>query len=202
MTVSMRHEQVSTALTAPNASVRLRAALAAGTEPAARYPALLVQRCAIERDFFVRDMLTWALVRQDVEATLPLLLREVRGRGSQAKSQALHTMSKIGDPRGWSAVTPELLDSPDDDLAASAWRAAVVLVPDDLRESLAWSLAARLGRDDRPLRRSLSRALAALGQAAESPLRAAASSDNEAVRVHAAATQRLLDDPDAGLDEV
>ena len=202
MTVSMRHDQVSAALAAPNASVRLRAALAAGTDPAARYPALLVQRCAIEPDFFVRDMLTWALVRHDVETTLPLLLRAVRSGGTQAKCQALHTMSKIGDRRGWAAIDRDMLHSRDDEVAASAWRAAVILVPDEKRAELATTLAARLGDGDRPLRHSLSRASAALGPAAETPLRTALSSDNAAVRVHAAATQRLLDDPDAGLDEV
>ena len=44
-------------------SVRLRAALAVGTAPDARFVDKLVERCAIEPEFFVRDMLTWALVR-------------------------------------------------------------------------------------------------------------------------------------------
>lgn len=193
---------VQTALAAPSSSARLRAALAAGTDPSADYPALLVHRCALEPDFFVRDMLTWALVRHDPDLTVPLLLSAVDDGGPQAKSQALHTLSKIGDPRGWSAVSPELLEDPDDEIATSAWRAAVILAPTEQRSALAETLVARLGRGDKPLRRSLSRALAALGPVAETPLRVAAASENEAVGAHAAATLRLLEDPDAGLDEV
>ena len=48
------------------------------------------------------------------------------------------------------------------------------------------------------MQRSLSRALVEVGDAAEAPLTRATTSPHEAVRVHAEATLRLRDDPDAG----
>ncbi|CAM5482610.1 HEAT repeat protein OS=Streptomyces griseomycini OX=66895 GN=FHS37_003749 PE=4 SV=1 [Streptomyces griseomycini] len=40
-------------------AVRLRTALAAGAAPDPRFVDELVERCAVEPDFHVRDMLTW-----------------------------------------------------------------------------------------------------------------------------------------------
>jgi hypothetical protein len=75
-----------------------------------------------------------------------------------------------------------------------------VLVPDEERGALAVALATQLGRGDRQVRLSLSRALAALGDVVEPILRTAMTHHDPAVRVHAGATQRLLVDPDAGFD--
>lgn len=46
------------ALEGADASERLQVALTAGTRPDASYIEVLVQRCEVEPDFFVRDMLT------------------------------------------------------------------------------------------------------------------------------------------------
>ncbi|MYS71926.1 HEAT repeat domain-containing protein, partial [Streptomyces sp. SID5926] len=73
----------------PRASVRLRAALAVGTAPDPHFAERLVERSAVEPEFFVRDMLTWALTRHPVAATLPPLVREVDSKLPQARSQAL-----------------------------------------------------------------------------------------------------------------
>ncbi|MER5857253.1 MULTISPECIES: HEAT repeat domain-containing protein [unclassified Streptomyces] len=178
------------------ASVRLRAALALGTAPEPRFVDKLVQRSAVEPEFFVRDMLTWALTRHPVDTTLPALLREVRAKSAQARSQALHTLSKIGDPRAWPAITPTLLSDPDIEVARSAWRAAVVLVPEGEEHALATVLVTQLGRGGRETHLSLSRALVALGDAP--PLLAATTAPDPVVRAHALATRRLLRDPDAG----
>ncbi|MEU6394628.1 HEAT repeat domain-containing protein [Streptomyces sp. NPDC046939] len=179
-------------------SVRLRAAMAVGTEPHPRFVDKLVERSAVEPEFFVRDMLTWALTRHPVSLTLPPLLQEVRSERPQARSQALHTLSKIGDPRAWPAITEELLTDPEVEVARSAWRAAVVLVPDGEEPALAAVLATQLGRGERETQLSLSRALVALGDAAEPPLRAATTSTDPDVHAHALATRRLLRDPDTG----
>ena len=93
------------AFQAASSSARLHSALAAGTKPDPRFVPILVDQCAGEPDFFVRDMLTWALTRHEPSQTLPYLLDEVRAGAPQARSQALHTLSKIGDPRGWSVIT-------------------------------------------------------------------------------------------------
>ena len=61
----------------------------------------LVARCAIEPNFYVRDMLTWALTRLPSEITVPRLIAELCSERAQARSQALHTLSKIKDARAW-----------------------------------------------------------------------------------------------------
>ncbi|WP_030669186.1 HEAT repeat domain-containing protein [Streptomyces sp. NRRL B-1347] len=181
-------------------SVRLRAALAVGTTPDPRFVDTLVERCAIEPEFFVRDMLTWALTRHPVSVTLPELLREVRSEGTQARSQALHTLSKIGDRQAWPAITRALLCDADDEVARSAWRTAVVLVPPGEEPALAEVLATQLGRGGRETQLSLSRALVALGDVALPVLRPAMTAPDLGVRTHALATERLLRDPDAGFE--
>ncbi|MBF6228439.1 HEAT repeat domain-containing protein [Nocardia abscessus] len=188
------------ALGAGNSSTRLKAALAAGTHPDPGLVDTLVARCAIEPDFFVRDMLTWALTRFPSEITVPRLRAELRSERAQARSQALHTLSKIGDATAWPAITRSLLHEADDEVARSAWRAAVVLVPAEEQKWLAAELAAQLGRGERNVQLSLSRALVALGDVIEPVLRTGMASLDPTVRAHARATQRLLHDPDAGFD--
>ncbi|MFJ4694302.1 HEAT repeat domain-containing protein [Streptomyces sp. NPDC088766] len=183
-----------------SSSVRLRAALAVGTAPDPRFVGKLLERCAVEPEFFVRDMLTWALTRHPVSMTLPGLLREVRSERAQARSQALHTLSKIGDRQAWPAITGALLSDADEEVARSAWRAAVVLVPQGEESGLAASLAAQLGRGGRETQLSLSRALVELGDVVLPALRAAMTAPDPRVRAHALATERLLRDPDTGFD--
>ncbi|MER5937572.1 HEAT repeat domain-containing protein [Streptomyces sp. NPDC001928] len=189
------------ALEDDRSSVRLRAALAVGTAPDPRFVDKLVERCAIEPEFFVRDMLTWALTRHPTSLTLPELLREVRSERGQARSQALHTLSKIGDRQAWPAITRALLSDADDEVARSAWRAAVVLVPEGEAAGLGAVLASQLGRGERETQLSLSRALVALGEVVVPALRAAAAAATDRrVRTHALATERLLRDPHAGFE--
>ncbi|BCL12375.1 HEAT repeat domain-containing protein [Micromonospora sagamiensis] len=183
-----------------SSSVRLRAALALGTTPDRRYVDPLMQRCATEPEFFVREALTWALTRHPASVTVPALVGELRSAGTRARSQALHTLSKIGDRRAWPAITRALLTDPDDEVARSAWRAAVVLVPVGGEPGLAATLATQLGRGGRETQLSLSRALVALGEPAEAVLCAATTHPDPRVRQHAVATERLLRDPDAGFE--
>ncbi|MFI0446872.1 HEAT repeat domain-containing protein [Actinomadura sp. 6N118] len=181
-------------------SVRLRAALAFGTAPDPRFIDKLIERCAIEPDFYVRDMLTWALTRHSASMTVLKLLDEVRSEHAQARSQALHTLSKIGDRRAWPAITRALLTDADDEVARSAWRAAVVLVPEGEEPELAAVLSTQLGRGEHETQLSLSRALIALGEMILPTLSAAMSDLDPRVRAHAIATERLLRDPDAGFE--
>ncbi|GAA3446939.1 HEAT repeat domain-containing protein [Planomonospora venezuelensis] len=181
-------------------SVRLRAALAAGTAPDPRFVGKLIERCAIEPEFYVRDMLTWALTRHPASMTVPELLGEVRSERAQARSQALHTLSKIGDRRAWPAITRALLTDTDDEVARSAWRTAVVLVPEGEEPELAAVLSTQLGRGGREVQLSLSRALIALGEVILPTLRAAMTDPDPRVRAHAVATERLLRDPEAGFE--
>ncbi|MFF7340024.1 HEAT repeat domain-containing protein [Streptomyces sp. NPDC008163] len=183
-----------------DASVRLRTALAVGSAPDARLVDPLVERCATEPDFSVREMLTWALTRHPQDLTVPRLVGELRSERPQARSQALHTLSKTGDRRAWPAITRALLTDADDEVARAAWRTAVLLVPEDEAPALAAVLAGQLGRGGRETRLSLSRALIALGAAAEPAREAAAAHPEARIREHALATEELRRDPDAGFD--
>ncbi len=187
-------------LESPDPSVRLRAALAAGTRPVPEQVEVLVRRCAVEPEFAVRDTLTWALTRHDPQVTVDRLLLELDSAEPQARSQALHTLSKIGDPRAWRAITTELLQDADDEVARTAWRTAVVLVPAAGAAALADTLVTQLARGDRDTRLSLSRALVALGEPATVALRRASVHPDDAVRAHAHATERLARDPEEGFD--
>jgi HEAT repeat protein len=187
-------------LESSNSSVRLQAAVAVGTTPDPRFIDKLIERCAIEPEFYVREMLTWALTRHSSSMTVPELIDELRSERAQARSQALHTLSKIGDGQAWSAITRALLTDADDEVARSAWRAGVVLVPEGEEPELAAVLATQLGRGERETQLSLSRALMALGEVVMPTLRTAMTDLDPRVRQHALATERLLRDPDAGFE--
>ncbi len=181
-------------------SDRLQAALLAGTHPDPAFVDLLLERCAVEPDFFVRDMLTWALTRHDPADTVPKLLVEAVSAEPQRCSQALHTLSKIGDPRGWAAITTDVLRDPDEQVVRVAWRAAVRLVPAGEEAALAAELCGQLGRGDRWLQRSLSQPLVELGEVALPLLHERTRHADPAVRTHALATERLLLHPEDGFD--
>jgi HEAT repeat protein len=183
-----------------SSSVRLRAALAVGATPDPWFIDGLIARCAIEPDFSVRETLTWALTRHPSTMTVPRLIDELRSQRAQARSQALHTLSKIGDRQAWPAITRALLTDADDEVARSAWRAAVALVPEGREPELAAVLATQLGRGGRETQLSLSRALIALGEVIMPTLCAVMTDPDPRVLRHATATQRLLRNPDAGFE--
>jgi HEAT repeat protein len=188
---------LAAALQQPETSDRLQAALTAGTHPDDAFLEPLVSRCAVEPDFYVRDMLTWALARLPRELVLPRVVAELDSPIAQARSQALHTLSKLGDERAWSAITEDHLHDPDDEVARTAWRAAAGLAPMEDHEKLARELAREFGRGDLDLKRSLARALVELGEAGSQAAATAQLSEDPAVRSHAEAALRLIDDPEA-----
>ncbi len=189
-------DRLASVLTVGAPSARLRAAMAAGTRPDPAYVEILVARCAVEPDFGVREILTWALMRHDPDVTVDRLIRELRSDNPQARSQALHTLSKIGDDRAWPAITPDLLRDPDERVSRAAWRTAAGLAPPPARPALALELSRHFGRGDRDVQLSLCRALAMLGEAARPVVRQARVDPRPEVRVHAIATERLMDDPE------
>ena len=113
----------------------------------------------------------------------------------------LHTLSKIGDKSAWPWITREMLGDPDDGIARTAWRTAVVLVPEDEKASLAEELTRQLGRGDRSVQLSLSRALIDLGEFADPVLEKAAQSLDPKVAAHARVTELLRQDPERGFEE-
>jgi len=168
-------------LASPDQSVRLKAALAAGTYPEREFIEILIHQCAIETDFFVRDTLSWALMRNDIDAVVDRLKVELSSENLQAKSQAIHTLSKIGDQKNYPLITDEMLFDSDDFIASTAWRAASVIVPEEEKPALVTKLVTQLGRGDSDLQFALTRFLCAIGDSIIEPLTAASDSDNEAV---------------------
>jgi ligand-binding SRPBCC domain-containing protein len=172
---------LQTLLDSPDQSVRLKAALAAGTYPEPEYIEILIRQCAIETDFFVRDTLSWALMRNDIPTVVKRLETELESANVQAKSQAIHTLSKIGDKNNYRLITDEMLFDPDDFVASTAWRAASVLVPDDQKAILIEKLVTQLGRGDSDTQFGLTRFFCALGDSIVEPLTEAARSSDDAV---------------------
>ncbi|MGW5234642.1 HEAT repeat domain-containing protein [Streptomyces nodosus] len=195
-----QNARLADALSAVDPSVRLQAALVVGSNPAVGLLEALVARCAVEPDFFVRDMLTWALTRLPPEITLPRLRRELDSERPRARSQALHTLSKIGDRSAWAWITRDLLRDADDEVARTAWRVAVLLVPEEEKRGLADELVLQLGRGDRSTQLSLSRALVDLGDVTEPALARAAAGLDPVVAAHAGATEVLRRNPETGFD--
>jgi len=191
------------ALSASTPQQRLQAAMAIGTRAEPRDLDVLIARCRIEPDFFVRDMLSWALTRLPAGDTVPRLVAELDSPLSQAISQSLHTLSKIGDVRAWPPMDPArigtaLIAHTDTEVARSAWRAAVALVPGEDREELASALVTQLGRGDLEMQKSLSRAIVSLGEDLVSVVDERLHAEDDTVRAHAMATRDMFDDPDAG----
>ena len=172
-------------LESPDQSVRLKAALAAGTFPKPEYIDVLVTQCATESDFFVRDTLTWALMRNEVEKVVERLKPELISENPQAKSQALHTLTKIADKQYYSLITREHLFDSHDKVATTAWRAASVLVPEDEKPALTNILVTQLGRGNSDVQFDLTRFLCALGDCIVEPLTEATKSPQSEVVLHA-----------------
>lgn len=193
-------ERLRDALQATDSSARLEAALAAGSSPEPDYIEVLIERCAIEPDFLVRDMLTWALIRNDAPVVVARLLPELDSAVAQARAQALHTLSKMGQADTWSAITPAHLQDEDEEVARTAWRAAAGLVPESAAAELAETLATQFARGGRDVHLSLSRAFVALGEAASAAVERATTAEDPLVSAHAIATARLMWDPEQGFD--
>jgi len=172
---------LQTLLASPDQSVRLKAALAAGTYPEEEYIEILIAQCTHEPDFFVRDTLSWALMRHDVTKVVKRLETELQSSNTQAKSQAIHTLSKIGDKANFPLITDEMLFDPDDFIASTAWRVASVLVPDDQKSILVKKLITQLGRGDSDTQFGLTRFLCALGECIVEPLTEASNSTDETI---------------------
>ncbi len=63
--------RVMAALKGGDESARLAAALQIGSNPDPNLVDTLLAQCAIETDFYVRGMLTWALTRLPADVTVP-----------------------------------------------------------------------------------------------------------------------------------
>lgn len=168
--------------------VRLRAAVDLGTAREVDAAGALVARLGVEPSHAIRETLSWAVLRLP-EASRPWLDEALRG-GWQARMQALHVLSKLGDPSDAGRIGPLVAD-PVDAVASRAWWAA----GQGGNSALAAPLVGQLGRGDAELRNSLSIALEELCAAAITPLTEALLAGSEGVREHAADTLGLIGSP-------
>ena len=193
--MSLTATGLEAALQSTDQSLRLRAAMMAGTYPSTEFIEVLVVQCAIESEFLVRDMLTWALIRNDPKLVVERLKPELSSEVAQARSQALHTLTKIGDTTTYPLVSGNLLFDADDRVAMTAWRAASLLVPERSIPALIPALLTQLGRGEFEIQFALSRALCSLGEEVLEPLAQRSKSATPEVAVHLAFTLRLLKNP-------
>lgn len=178
--------------------VRLQAVMTLGEARAVEAAGQLVARYGVERDFHIRESLTWATLRIG-EIALPLVRQALGSPRWLARLQAAHTLSKRGDRQDGDRLLP-LLDDPVPCVAARAWWAAAQCGDPKVLHAL----AGQLGRGDAALRNSLSVALASFGDAAVPWLVGALRVDDPGVRAltadtraHAADTLAQLGTPAA-----
>lgn len=187
-----RRHTLEIALGDADPDVRLRAALDVGEGQHAGMAAGLVERFGLERDFQIREALTWAALRVR-EAALPLVREALRSPRWLARLQAAHTLSKHGDPTDGPRLLPLVSDPVDVVAARAAWAVAQCGDPVVLP-----ALAGQLSRGNAEHRNSLSVALSHFGAAAVPALVGALRHGvAPAVRRHAADTLGLLGSPEA-----
>lgn len=171
--------------------VRLRAALDLGEARHEAAAAPLVERFGSERDFQIREALTWAALRIQ-DAALPHVLEALRSPRWLARLQAVHTLSKVARPDDAARLVP-LIGDPIDAVAARAYGAAAhtrnpLVIP---------ALVAALSRGDADHRNSLTVALGHLGAVAVPAIVRALHDGAPPVRRHAAETLSHMGSPDA-----
>lgn len=190
-----RVENLTALLWSSDQSERLRTALNAGTYPETEYIDTLVRRSAIEPDFYVREMLVWSLMRHDASLVVTRLLLELKSEIPQARSQALHTFTKLDDKKLYEHISTELLFDATDFVAMTAWRAASKLVPEGKGLELGQILKHQLGRGGFEVQHALSRAFCVIGDPIIDLLEEASKSSDEKVREHAKFTIAIFQNP-------
>jgi hypothetical protein len=175
-----------------DADVRLQAALRLGEGRHEVAAGPLVARFGRERDFQVREVLTWAVLRMP-EASLPLVRQALGSSRWLARLQAAHTISKVGHREDGARLLP-LVSDPVDAVASRAYWAAAqcgdpVVLP---------ALIGQLSRGSAEHRNTLMVALSWFGVAAAPALIGALRHGaTPAVRAQAADTLAYLGSPDA-----
>ncbi len=175
----------------PDRNVRIQAALDIGKLNEAGAAAVLVEALAAEPDFFVRETLTWSIVRQGEVAT-PLLVDRLRDENPSIRHDAVHALSKIGDPRALDALMMMLGDESSAVVSKAAFALGQIGDPKAIP-----ALVGLLGRDDRALESALNAVLERFGAAAVPPLLQALADAAWRTREHAADALRGIGDPAA-----
>jgi HEAT repeat protein len=173
----------------PDKNTRANAAVELGKLGDSRAADLLVEALATEPDFFVREYLTWSIVRM-AEAATPLLIRTLNDARPQARHGAAHTLSKIADPRATGALIATLQDGE----PAIVSKAAFALGAIGAVESVS-ALVNLLGGEDRELQSTLVSVLERFGARALPAVIDALTHADARVRAHAAEVLGVIADP-------
>ena len=164
----------------PDKDVRQQAAVSLGERADPQLAPAIAQLLWRESDFFVRETLTWALTRTPAAATRAAA-EALQQPDPGVRSQALHVLSKIGDPDSAALVATLLDDECASVVHKARWTLARIGDP-----SVVPALVSRLGEPDLESRDGMTSTLAEFGQAAVAPLIAALGHAHPDVRTHAA----------------
>jgi HEAT repeat protein len=179
------------ALTHPDHNVRGRAAVGLGTAADDRATGALIRALGAERDPFVRENITWALVRMGDAAVAPLI-DLAKDENPRARHGAVHALSKIRDPRGADTFIAALRD-----VDLSVVTKAAFALGESAHVAAIPALVELLGREERELQATLMLAFENFGRAALQPLIQALAHDEWRVREQAASALELLGEADA-----
>ena len=176
-------------------SVRLSTVMQLGETPRHDAAAAIVERFGRERDFQIREVLTWAALRMQ-DAAMPLVREALDSPLWLARLQATHTLSKPGLAEDAARLLP-VIDDPVDCVAARAYWAAAqcgdpIAVP---------ALVGQLGRGDAEHRNSLLVALNSFEDAVVELVQALVGGAAPRVREQAADILAYLGAPRAGAAE-
>ena len=174
----------------PDKNVRSTAALQLGTLRGAGTLAAMLDVLGVEPDLYVREDITWALVRIGDAAVLPLIER-LRDTNSAIRHHAAHVLSKIGDARAMDGLIEALQDSDATVVSKAAFALGqfkdVKAIP---------ALVQSLGHENRDVQGTIDTVLENFGTAAVQPLIEALNHERCQVREQAADILGLIGDRD------
>lgn len=168
----------------PDRAIRGRAAISLGDDVGALQA--LLQALRTESDVFVREDITWSLVRMGDVALLPLI-HLLFDANAAIRHHAAHTLGKIGDAR---AVDALILTLQDGDRAVIL-KAVLALgqIGDDRAVP---ALIDLLGSEDDAIRATLTDVLEGFGESAAAPLIGAMGDERWQAREQAAEILGIL----------
>lgn len=175
----------------PDKNLRGPAALALGGASVADALDGLLARVGHEPDFYVREDITWALVRMGDQAIAPLIAL-LADENAAVRHHAAHTLGKINDGRAVEALMTVL---PDSDHMVVARAAGSLKVIGDARATPA--LVGVLGHPHRDTQTAITEALERFGADAVPAVLAAMTDVRWPVREHAADVLGQIGDPAA-----
>lgn len=170
----------------PDKSIRGQAAVALGGLDGDDVLRALLGVVGEEPDFFVREDVTWALVRQGDAAVDPLIVL-LRDPDPAVRHHAAHTLSKIGDPR----AAPALVAALDDAVPSVVAKVAFTLGVLNSRDAIP-RLVALFAHPDRDVQTQVQTALERFGADAVPAVTGVLHDPNPQVREQAADTLGVI----------